>query len=80
MAVQGEKQPIPCKIPAADFLLVFFCLVGFLNNLVFKQNLLLGRVEGSFPRELGQGEEMDCLRSEPVKTPVTGRLSRLWRK
>lgn len=39
---------------------------------MLKQNLPLGRVEGSFPREMGSGEEMVCLRSKPVKNHMAG--------
>lgn len=74
MAVQGGEQSIPCKIAAVGvfFGLFSFVWLGFLNNLIFKQNLSLERVEGSFPREMRQGEEMVCLRSKPVKNHMAG--------
>lgn len=61
--VQGGKHR-----PSAVVLLWLFVS----SKLVSRQNLSLERVEGRFPREMGQGGEMTGLISEPVKNHMAG--------
>lgn len=66
---KGENILTHVKQLQLGFLFVCFLLFswGFLNNLVFKQILSLGRVEGSFPREMGQEKGWFALEVSLVK-------------